>query len=65
MRHHICSDRCSWCRRRSGSASNARLSTRLCDLKGWRILTKLRLDAAGATELPRALLVMTTQEITR
>jgi len=35
------------------------------DLKGRRVLTKLRLDATGATKLLRALLVLTTHEITR
>lgn len=35
------------------------------DLKNWRILTKLRLDAARATVLLRALLVLTANEITR
>lgn len=35
------------------------------DLKNWRILTKLRMDAAHATMLLRALLVLTHSEITR
>ncbi|MBE1583783.1 hypothetical protein ACFPOI_33640 [Nonomuraea angiospora] len=38
---------------------------RLRHLKNWRILTKLRLNAARATMLLRALLVLTTSEITR
>jgi hypothetical protein len=35
------------------------------DLKNWRILTKLRLDPGHATQLLRALLVLTNLEITR
>ncbi|MFC4121471.1 transposase family protein [Nonomuraea zeae] len=35
------------------------------DLKNWRILTKLRMDATQATMLLRALLVLTHSEITR
>lgn len=35
------------------------------DLKNWRILTKLRSDPGRATRLLRALLVLTTLEITR
>jgi hypothetical protein len=35
------------------------------DLKNWHILTKLRTDAAHATMLLRALLVLTHSEISR
>lgn len=35
------------------------------DLKNWRILTKLRMDAAHATRLLRALLVLTNLEVSR
>ncbi|WP_190820823.1 transposase family protein [Saccharopolyspora pogona] len=35
------------------------------DLKNWRILTRLRMHAANATRLLRALLVLTNLEITR
>ncbi|MFF1705015.1 hypothetical protein [Streptomyces sp. NPDC058252] len=35
------------------------------DLKNWRILTKVRMNARHATELLRALLVLTNPEITR
>ncbi|HEU5155378.1 MAG TPA: transposase family protein [Streptosporangiaceae bacterium] len=35
------------------------------DLKNWRILTKVRLNARHATQLLRALLVLTNAEITR
>ncbi|MEO3802495.1 hypothetical protein [Nonomuraea sp. B1E8] len=35
------------------------------DPKNWRILTKLRMDAAHATMLLRALLVLPHSEITR
>ncbi|MFD4415570.1 hypothetical protein [Streptomyces sp. NPDC058476] len=34
------------------------------DLKNWRILTKVRMNARHATELLRALLVLTKSEIT-
>ncbi|MFF1628788.1 hypothetical protein [Streptomyces sp. NPDC058272] len=34
------------------------------DLKNWRILTKVRMNARHATELLRALLVLTNSEIT-
>lgn len=34
-------------------------------LKNWRILTKLRTDPARATQLPRALLVLTNLEVNR
>ncbi|MFE1408933.1 transposase family protein [Streptomyces sp. NPDC058770] len=34
-------------------------------LKNWRILTKLRIDPAGATRLLRALLVLTSLEVNR
>jgi hypothetical protein len=47
------------------SVERAPVEHGFADLKGWRILTKLRLDAAQATELLRALLVLTNQEITR
>lgn len=35
------------------------------DLENWRILTKVRMNAARATTLLRALLVLTNAEITR
>jgi hypothetical protein len=35
------------------------------DLKNWRILTKVRMNARHATTLSRALLVLTRAEITR
>lgn len=35
------------------------------DLKNWRILTKVRMNARHATELLRTLLVLTNAEITR
>ncbi len=34
-------------------------------VKGWRILTKLRLDTRDATTLLRALLVLTSHEVPR
>ncbi|MEY9926340.1 hypothetical protein ABH926_000962 [Catenulispora sp. GP43] len=33
--------------------------------RSWRILTKVRMNAAHAATLPRALLVLTNAEITR
>ncbi|MFF4125576.1 transposase family protein [Microbispora rosea] len=47
------------------SVERAPVEHGFADLKGWRILTKLRLDAAQATKLLRALLVLTTHEINR
>ncbi|MFI9782818.1 transposase family protein [Kitasatospora sp. NPDC051984] len=35
------------------------------DLKNWRVLTKLRMNARHATALLRALLVLTNAEISR
>lgn len=47
------------------SRERARAEHGFADLKNWRILTKIRLDARHATRLLRALLVLTTTEITR
>ncbi|MEV0391462.1 transposase family protein [Nonomuraea sp. NPDC050643] len=47
------------------SSERAPVEHAFADLKNWRILTKLRMDAAHATMLLRALLVLTHSEITR
>nr|WP_236667766.1 transposase family protein [Nonomuraea sp. K271] len=47
------------------SSERAPVEHGFADLKNWRILTKLRMDAAHATMLLRALLVLTHSEITR
>ncbi|TMQ90942.1 IS5/IS1182 family transposase [Actinomadura soli] len=47
------------------SCERARAEHGFADLKNWRILTKERMDARHATRLLRALLVLTTTEITR
>ncbi|WP_246178434.1 transposase family protein [Actinomadura decatromicini] len=47
------------------STERARAEHGFADLKNWRVLTKSRLDAGRATRLLRALLVLTTTEITR
>lgn len=47
------------------SSERAAVEHGFADLKNWRILTKLRMDAAHATMLLRALLVLTHSEITR
>ncbi|MFF3665796.1 transposase family protein [Microtetraspora malaysiensis] len=47
------------------SSEHAPVEHAFADLKNWRILTKLRMDAAQATMLLRALLVLTHSEITR
>ena len=47
------------------SRERARAEHGFADLKNWRILTKMRLDARHATQLLRALHVLTSTEITR
>jgi len=47
------------------SSERATVEHAFADLKNWRILTKLRMDAAHATMLLRAPLVLTHSEITR
>lgn len=46
-------------------AERARVEHGFADLKNWRILTRVRMDADHATRLLRALLVLTNTEITR
>jgi hypothetical protein len=46
-------------------SQRAQVEHGFADLKNWRILTKLRLDPGHATQLLRALLVLTNLEITR
>lgn len=47
------------------SSERAPVEHGFANLKNWRILTKVRMDAANATKLLRALLVLTNHEITR
>jgi hypothetical protein len=47
------------------SAERAVAEHGFADLKNWRILTKLRLNARHATQLLRALLVLTNAEVSR
>jgi hypothetical protein len=47
------------------SSEHATCEHGFADLKNWRILTKVRMNARHATQLLRALLVLTNAEVTR